>query len=111
MVDLRTKIMHFGMKYLIFTARCAGPTPILPILLALCCGLLISCDGVVTPPQEPSAENRAGLEQTVERTETRKMHAFMDEVYERNVAARPEWETSLGRKTDRQGEWNDRSDA
>ena len=49
--------------------------------------------------------------QAVERTETQKMHAFMDEVYERNVAAWPERETMLGRKTGRQGEWNDYSDA
>ena len=34
----------------------------------------------------------------------------MDEIYERNVAARPQQETELGRKTDQQGEWNDYSD-
>lgn len=79
--------------------------------LALCCGLLISCDGANTAPPEPPAVNQAGLEQDIERTETQKMHAFMDEVYERNVAAWPERETSLGRKTDRQGKWNDYSDA
>jgi uncharacterized protein (DUF885 family) len=46
-----------------------------------------------------------------ERTETERMHAFMDEIYERNVAAWPEWETWLGRKTDQQGQWNDYTDA
>lgn len=47
-----------------------------------------------------------------ERFETKKkMHAWMDEVYQRNVAAWPQWETTLGRKTEQQDEWNDYSDA
>ncbi len=74
--------------------------------LALCSGLLTSCDAQKSPPPAPAAPAQA-----VERTETQKMHAFMDEVYERNVAAWPERETMLGRKTGRQGEWNDYSDA
>jgi uncharacterized protein (DUF885 family) len=74
--------------------------------LALCSALLISCDGANSPPAQPPV-----AEQAVERTETQKVHAFMDEVYERNVAAWPERETALGRKTDQQGKWNDYSDA
>jgi uncharacterized protein (DUF885 family) len=80
--------------------------------------MLIACDGKDSPPPEPpaaapapaGAQDPAGV-QAIERTETQKMHAFMDEVYERNVAAWPERETQLGRKTDRQGQWNDYSDA
>jgi uncharacterized protein (DUF885 family) len=80
--------------------------------LLLCSGLLISCDGKNSPPQDPPAVAQAPAgAQAIERTETQKMHAFMDEVYERNVAAWPERETQLGRKTDRQGQWNDYSDA
>jgi uncharacterized protein (DUF885 family) len=45
------------------------------------------------------------------RSETQRLHAWLDEAYERNVAAWPERETALGRKTDRQGQWNDYSDA
>ncbi len=63
-----------------------------------------------SPPPEPPAAAQAAAP-AVERSETQKMHAFMDEVYERNVAAWPEWETTLGRKTDQQGKWNDYSDA
>jgi uncharacterized protein (DUF885 family) len=87
--------------------------PLLAVLgLALCSGLLISCDGNNAPPPEPSATTQVPSGSTsVERTETQKIHAFMDEVYERNVAAWPEWETQLGRKTDQKGEWNDYSDA
>ena len=79
--------------------------------LALCSGLLISCDAQKSPPSEPPAAAQAAAAATVERSETQKLHAFMDEVYERNVAAWPERETTLGRKTDQQGKWNDYSDA
>jgi len=75
--------------------------------LILCCTGLISCDAQQAPPA-PVAEPAAPADQ---RTETQKMHAFMDEAYERYVAAWPEWETALGRKTDQQGQWNDYSDA
>jgi len=90
----------------VFNAR-PGPT----LGLALVCGLLISCDGNQQPPPEQSARPQTASPQAIERTETQKMHAFLDEVYERNVAAWPERETALGRKTGQQGEWNDRSDA
>lgn len=35
---------------------------------------------------------------------------FLDEVFERRVAQSPEWESRLGRRTERMGEWDDRSD-
>jgi uncharacterized protein (DUF885 family) len=80
------------------------------LFVALICLALASCEERAAPPAEYS-----GLEPTTapiaELTETQRLHAFMDEVYERNVASRPELETALGRKTDRQGEWNDYSDA
>jgi len=72
--------------------------------------LLSSCDAGKSPPTETQAAAQVESRQTVERNQTQKMHAFMDEVYERRVADRPERETSLGRKTNRQGEWTDRSD-
>jgi uncharacterized protein (DUF885 family) len=82
-------------------------SPAFPVYLSLALfGLLASCDTQKNPPPEPAAAAQA-----VERTETQRMHAFMDEVYERNVAAWPEWETMLGRKTGQQGQWNDYSDA
>ena len=37
--------------------------------------------------------------------------AFFEEVFERRVAESPQRQSSLGRKTDRLGEWDDRSDA
>jgi uncharacterized protein (DUF885 family) len=73
--------------------------------------LLAACDGG-SPPAEPEAAQSAAQDAAVpDRSETQRMHAFMDEVYERNVAAWPEWETALGRKTEQQGEWNNYTDA
>ena len=39
------------------------------------------------------------------------LNAFLDAVFERRVDASPEFQSQLGRKTDRLGEWDDRSDA
>ncbi len=38
------------------------------------------------------------------------LNVFLDAVFERGVDERPEFQSRLGRKTDRLGEWNDRSD-
>ena len=43
--------------------------------------------------------------------EDERLNAFFDGVFERRVSDRPEFQSRLGRKTDRLGEWNDRSDA
>lgn len=40
-----------------------------------------------------------------------RLNGFLDAVFERRVAESPEWESQLGRKTERQGQWDDRSDA
>ena len=79
--------------------------------LVLCSIFLLSCDGQNGPSPAQSRAAEPPLVPAIERSETQKMHAFMDELYERNVAAWPQWETELGRKTDQQGEWNDYSDA
>ena len=78
-------------------------SPVRPLIGLLLCGVvLISCNGKDSPPPEsPAGAQASSAAQTIERTETQRMHAFMDEVYERNVDAWPEWETQLGRKTDR----------
>ena len=92
-------------------------TPSFHIFLGLTLGmvlgstLLVSCDAKNAPSTGQSTTEQAPPPPAIERTETQKMHAFMDQVYERDVAAWPELETYLGRKTDQQGEWNDRSDA
>ena len=80
------------------------------LFLAMCIICLTSCDGnnSQSPAKPPAAE--PALAPAIERSETQKLHFFMDEIYERNVAAWPEWETELGRKTDQQGEWDDYSD-
>lgn len=44
-------------------------------------------------------------------TEDQRLNVFLDAVFERRVDERPEFQSRLGRKTDRLGEWNDRSDA
>ena len=36
---------------------------------------------------------------------------FLDRIFEERVALSPQWESQLGRKTERQGQWNDRSDS
>ena len=43
-------------------------------------------------------------------TEDERLNAFLDAVFERRVADSPEFQSRLGRKTDRLGEWTDRSD-
>jgi uncharacterized protein (DUF885 family) len=82
--------------------------------LILCSSLLMSCGGsedtAGVQAESGLVESQQAVTETIERSETQRLHAFMDEVYERNVAAWPEWETGLGRKTDQQGEWNDYSD-
>ena len=40
-----------------------------------------------------------------------RLNTFLDAVFERRVDDSPEFQSRLGRKTDRLGEWNDRSDA
>lgn len=40
-----------------------------------------------------------------------RLNTFLDAVFERRVDDRPEFQSRLGRKTDKLGEWNDRSDA
>jgi len=43
-------------------------------------------------------------------SEDARLNAFLDTVFERRVDDRPEFQSRLGRKTDRLGEWDDRSD-
>lgn len=43
--------------------------------------------------------------------EDARLNAFVDAVFERVVAESPEFQSALGRQTDRLGEWDDRSDA
>ncbi len=43
--------------------------------------------------------------------EDERLNVFLDAVFERQVDDSPEFQSRLGRKTDRLGEWNDRSDA
>ena len=77
---------------------------------------LAGCDRDSHPEEagRVAAEPASSLAPTAEqsdRSEIERLNAFLDQVYERNVAAWPEWETALGRKTEQQGEWNDYSDA
>jgi len=44
-------------------------------------------------------------------SEDERLNVFLDAVFERQVDDSPEFQSRLGRKTDRLGEWNDRSDA
>jgi len=85
-------------------------------LLVLNLLALAGCNRDRDPEETAAVANEptvapASATETTERSETQRLNAFLDQVYERNVAAYPEWETSLGRKTDQQGEWNDYSDA
>jgi uncharacterized protein (DUF885 family) len=81
------------------------------LVLALCSIILLSCEGTNGPQTTGPGDAEPAPTPAIERSETQKMHAYLDEIYERNVAAWPEWETQLGRKTEQQGEWNDYSDA
>jgi len=76
---------------------------------------LVGCDRGSGQEETAAVANEssvapASAAEAAERSETQRLNAFLDQIYERNVAAYPEWETSLGRKTDQQGEWNDYSD-
>lgn len=53
----------------------------------------------------------SGPASTDEQSADQRLHRFLDEVFERQVAASPMWESQLGRKTERQGQWDDFSDA
>lgn len=44
-------------------------------------------------------------------TADERLNAFLDQVFEHRVAQSPMWESQLGRKTTRQGQWDDFSDA
>jgi len=46
-----------------------------------------------------------------EPTPDERLNQFLDQVFERRVADSPMWESYLGRKTERQGQWDDFSDA
>jgi len=46
-----------------------------------------------------------------EQSADERLNDFLDEVFERRVAESPIWESRLGRKTVRQGQWDDFSDA
>ena len=48
--------------------------------------------------------------QSTPATEEARLNTFLDAVFERTVDDSPEFQSRLGRKTDRLGEWNDRSD-
>lgn len=74
-------------------------------------GLVTACDSGQTGATAAPATAGAAPAVSPQRSETDKLHAFLDQVYERKVAAWPERETRLGRVTDRQGQWNDESDA
>ena len=67
-----------------------------PLAAMLICVLAVAC-GRDTPLARPSDDER--------------LNVFLDEVFERRVDERPEFQSRLGRMTDRLGEWDDRSDA
>jgi len=52
----------------------------------------------------------SGPASTDKQSADQRLHRFLDEVFERQVAASPMWESQLGRKTERQGQWDDFSD-
>lgn len=78
----------------------------------VCVGLLTFAVAAetVTPGAIPATVAGTAPMASGQQTETARLHAFLDHVYERNVAAWPELETRLGRITDQQGQWNDNSD-
>jgi uncharacterized protein (DUF885 family) len=88
---------------------------VFPVLALLIVTALAGCGGDDSPASTAGAAEasapQAAPPAPTSRSETGRLNAFLDRVYERNVAARPERETALGRKTDQQGEWNDYSDA
>ncbi len=65
-------------------------------LAAIVCAASCACTAD-TPAPEPSHDEQ--------------LNAFLDEVFERRVADSPEFQSRLGRRTERLGEWDDRSDA
>ncbi len=88
--------------------------PVFLLNVTLVCGGLLSLTAAaqtVAPAALPETVEGAAPASSSQQTETSRLHAFLDQVYERNVAAWPERETRLGRETDQQGQWNDYSDA
>jgi uncharacterized protein (DUF885 family) len=55
-----------------------------------------------SPPAASSVESAA---------QDQRLTAFLDEVFERNVRQRPEFQAALGRKTEDYGRWDDHSEA
>ena len=81
-------------------------SPVLIGLVLLVCGLtLTGCERTSSElPQDvntaEAVEAADSVAEEAKRTETERLNAFLDQIYERNVAAQPERETALGRKTD-----------
>ena len=76
---------------------------------------LTACDRgpeKASPPAVPSPDV-AGTGQAVTESlsEDQRLAAFFDEIFERNVARRPEFQARLGRKTEDYGKWDDYSEA
>ena len=72
----------------------------LTLLLGACKPGNESPEIVITPP----AANVNSVQ------EDRRLAAFFDEVFERNVSQSPEFQAYLGRKTEDYGRWDDFSD-
>ena len=60
----------------------------------------------VSAPDEVNSNSNSMLE-----TGDQRISAFFEEIYERKVAQSPNLQSSLGRQTDRLGEWDDFSDS
>jgi len=73
--------------------------------------LLLCLGAALAPMQAAHAAPRQAEAAAPEAREDDRLNAFLDEVFEREVAESPIRQSRLGRKTDRSDEWDDFSDA
>jgi len=96
-----------------FAALAAMLVASIAILLASAL-LLSSCDRKADEAElstEPVVESLSPANADDAKSEEQRLLAFFDEIFERNVSQRPEFQAQLGRKTEDYGSWDNYSDA
>lgn len=86
-------------------------------VISLVCLALVACgpdESTIEPAAGPTVEPSPAPVTPMradDRSESERLAAFFEEVFERDVAQSPEFQAQLGRKTEDYGKWDDESEA